>query len=465
MAGISSLPDELILNVLSNFETVRSDEPQAQAFQEKDHERNRQRENRASQLALHTLCLVSRRLNGLGTPFLYASFFGSATNYGLGPVQAFHRTISERSDLAKHVEYVENRLSDYLGNDLLHTILHEAENIVPEYFRLLGTIICLSPNLQQLCVISLENSEITLWNHIFGAGREVQLPSHGFPKLKKVAFQTNAKDEYVSIHDGRSFSRICSGLALMPSLLSLEVSGAVCGCSRDFATPFANLQRVSLNDTMASTDEVAMLLLACNRLTHFACEWVNRYYISGGVPSILEMGLRKHQHSLETLSLTARGHFVDGVHVDHTGNLDFPIKYQEFTALTEVTLPRLLLPAKPFMLPYLDTEPLAKFLPASLESLIIENFCLDSTSSFELLAALWTLTRDCPQLLPRLRQVAVRVRDTDYAMILETTFGDTERQLGGVTRLNEKFEELGVQFQLVVEFGFFNVVRIDAALV
>src|SRR5690349_18836900 len=122
--SLECLPDELLSYIVLHLSTIRSHETQSTAFKQKDTEKRRQRENRLRQLSLHSLCLTSHHFNRVATPILYASFTGSTTRHGIVPLRLFRRTSAEinSSNGKKYVgylQYVENRLADYLGNDLV----------------------------------------------------------------------------------------------------------------------------------------------------------------------------------------------------------------------------------------------------------------------------------------------------------------------------------------------------------
>jgi hypothetical protein len=147
-ATLCKLPDELLLEIFLHFSTIRSFQTQSWAFQDKEKERARQQENRVRQPALYNLCLTSQHLRRIAAPILYTSFTGSATWYGIEPLKLFHRTISEPNTAANSsgnfavcLQYIENRLSDYLGNNLHTDTDHpDAAQMVAGYFRLLADI-------------------------------------------------------------------------------------------------------------------------------------------------------------------------------------------------------------------------------------------------------------------------------------------------------------------------------------
>lgn len=76
------LPEELLLLIISQLHALRLDKTQSEAFKNKEKETDRQYENHYRRIALHSLCLTSRRLNRLAVPVLYSAFTGSTTRYG-----------------------------------------------------------------------------------------------------------------------------------------------------------------------------------------------------------------------------------------------------------------------------------------------------------------------------------------------------------------------------------------------
>lgn len=80
--ALLDLPDELLLLIVSQLHAIRLDKNQSQAFKNKEKETDRQYENYYRRVALHSLCLTSKRLNRLTVPVLYSAFTGSTTRYG-----------------------------------------------------------------------------------------------------------------------------------------------------------------------------------------------------------------------------------------------------------------------------------------------------------------------------------------------------------------------------------------------
>lgn len=447
--GVSSLlelPDELIVHIFSGYHTVRSGQPQSQAFRNKEIERERQRNNCTKKRTLYALCLTDRRLRKICTPMLYSSFHGSTTLHGIKPLRTFFNTITDNKELAGYVQYIENRLSDYLGNDLLHdTEAHDAEDMVPEYFSKLASVIRLCPNIQQMCVVSIESNDISLWDHLVSVE-----PFRGLTKLHTLAFQTNTKEEYAFSWKGPAFSRICTALSIIPSLHRMSVSGAV--SLRDLNVPirgtFENLHCVEIEESMVDLRDIDGLLNACNRLKTFKCHWafltlrLPHGYIDL-LPSIV-----KHKDTLETLWLVPQ--LVDFSSMDppkiHFSNLC------HLTRLREAKLCNFFVPDRyTFHSPVLFAEPRLAFLvPPSLEHLTIKYSCYwahASTYTFHILSILWELVDDCTQRLPHLRELIIQSEE-EY---LNRSDSAPPIVVDGIKALAGRLQEMGVHFSLVAE--------------
>jgi hypothetical protein len=464
MTKLCNLPDEILLYVIAHYETIRSDESQSQAFQNKDKEKTRQRENRARQQTLYALCLTCKRLNNFCTPFLYASFFGATTLYGSGPLQSFSRTISANHNLAKHIQYVENRLSDFLGHSLDHDLEDDAdgaEDMLLQCDRLLGTIIRMSVNLQELSVVSIDSfyEKITLWDHIFKPASNLQdnIPIHHWTKLEQVTIQTNAIEE-----SGTFFSCICPGLILMPSLSVLRASGIVDEEDNSVYGSFKNLRSISLTESAISLTGLGELLLACDGLEHLTCRWEWLEYVhddsdpervfSG--PERLLSGLAKHQSTLKTLCLASHrlGDPDDGLR-----NMNSVVlKLQSFTALREIELPTLwmvdVLYHQEQQWPNLERHEMESPFPATLEKLVLQHWAIHHQPQETLLSVLRNLTMICPRSLPALRQIVVEAcggdtGDREFPTELEL------QELQKFLFVKRQFEELGIQLDLE---PFFN---------
>jgi hypothetical protein len=119
-----------------------------------------------------------------------------------------------------HVEYVENRFSDYRGNDLSHDLdLPDADTFAYEYFVKLANIIRLSRNIEQLCVISIESTDTSLWKNLLPDGDHLQkVADHGFPKLQRLALQINTTPQGARESGTASCPTIFREMAASPKL-------------------------------------------------------------------------------------------------------------------------------------------------------------------------------------------------------------------------------------------------------
>jgi hypothetical protein len=317
--NLEDLPDELILEIVHYFKCIRSYETQSTAFKIKSEEEERQRENRTRQRGLHSLCLTSRRLRGIAVPTLYASFMGSVSFYGMNPLKLFHRTVSSSdcatgldNRLVDYVQYIENRSSDFLGNNLGDDAeCPGVEHMLARYYYLLADIVRSAPNLEHLSVVSIETDETSLWRHLVPMEAEADAPpslttieNHGLGKLHTLCLQVHT--QFGASGTAADFFRICSELTSLPSLSDYRASGATSNePSLPLVGTFKSLQRVEITECELDLDEVAALWTACNRLRHIVCAWAYRDYASE-LPSDLYPGLLPHAGTLETLHLDMR---------------------------------------------------------------------------------------------------------------------------------------------------------------
>lgn len=153
--GLLDLPDELLLEIISNFTAIRLDQPHLVAWKIKGKERYRQRENLHSKSALYSLCLASKKLNRVATPALYDAVIASTTEYGLGPLRLLWSTLLERRDLRTHVHYVENLLEDAFGHRPYDDFSNWNEPLGELVKMQMGSSCTTDPNLQTKYSIKL----------------------------------------------------------------------------------------------------------------------------------------------------------------------------------------------------------------------------------------------------------------------------------------------------------------------
>ncbi|KAF2792858.1 hypothetical protein K505DRAFT_325870 [Melanomma pulvis-pyrius CBS 109.77] len=437
---LMDLPDELLLQITECLHLIRSDQPQSQAFKSKEQERSRQRENHQRQKALYALCLTSRRLNRMAEPLLYSAFLGSSTWRGFRPIKLFHQTVSDRPGLARHVKYVENRLSDYLGNGLYDDMeFYGAVDMVQEYFLKLASIVGHATNIQHLSVVSLETADVSFWCHIFGNELHPQLATHGFPKLQTLCLQIQT--EGYGLGDASAwFRRIANELTNVPTLTSLRASGVVTsGGSAPLVGRYKLLDTVEISDAILEFDEVMHLTSACENLKHFNCHWAFLNCDGLSQPSDLYPGLSPHKDTLETLHLDVReARFHHGPFaLEPLGSL------RGFTALKFVSIcTTTLLATDLSILDFPDQHlpwRIAQLLPPSLESLTLllqSDHGYDDDFRIDEAFALWDLAEDCETMLPNLKEFHIKSGHVLAAL-----------------NLTKQFKEVGIDLRFIKEEG------------
>jgi hypothetical protein len=436
--SLMDMPDELLLQIIEYLHVIRSDQPQSQAFKVKEMERARQCENSVRQKTLHSLCLTSRRLKGMSEPVLYSAFLGSSTWHGFNPIRRFYKTIVRRQDLAACVQYVENRLSDHLGNGLYDDMeFYGAVEMVQEYFSTLASIIRLAENTEHLSVVSLETWEVSLWSQLVYNEMPSPIADHGFPKLQTMCIQIQTEDYGLS--DGAAwFQRICDDLTKVPTLKSLRASGVVgSDLYHPFTGTFKNLDTIEISECILDFEEVEQLTSACENLKHFSCQWAFLNCHVSDQPSDLFPGLLIHKDRLESLHLDLR----ESRH--HPGSLAPQSlgSFRNFGALKSIAICEgTLLATRQSILDFPDqhiSQRIAELLPPNLVVLTLllqsdhgynDDFRVDEA------VALWDLAEDCENLLPNLKEVQIR----------------SAHVIAG-PNLNEQFRKVGVDLRYIKE--------------
>jgi hypothetical protein len=284
--SIQSLPNELILEIVQQLGCIRSYETQSTAFKERAREKARQCENRIRQLALHSLCLTSRRLHSIAVPILYASFCGSLTWHGCKPLKLFHRTMtnsntgsSSRSRYSEYLQYIENRLADYLGNSLHQDSAHgNTPGMAAEYLRMLAEVAVFAPNLQNLCVVSLETEFISFWQNVIPGGGRPPLEHKAitaFQKVQSISLQIHTETASRTVSDNVAwFHSICSAMASVPNLTDLRASGVTSSSwTPTFQGAFKKLRHLEFTECCLDIGDVAEIWSVCDELRHIVCEW------------------------------------------------------------------------------------------------------------------------------------------------------------------------------------------------
>ena len=425
-----SLPDELLLHVVSSLGYIQSAKPQAQAFRNREKESTRQRENHDRRIALHALCGTSQRLKRVSQSVLYSAFMGSATWSGFIPLCRFLRTLREEPGLARHVQYFENRLSDYKGNSLYDSLeVLGAVEMVKDYFDTLVATICLTPNLTHLSVVSLETSEVSLWRHIVKDKDKDALPhmaAHGFPKLESLCLQIHTEDYGIG-EESAWFRRITNALMTVPTLKTLNVSGATSGS----VVPIYNgkhkcLQDIQITESILDFDELVQLVSSCTDLKRLSCDWAYLTTQLFHLPD-LHNALTAHADSLRTLRLDARE-----VRLQEVDSSFQPLpSLRDFTALQTVELCEASLFANNSSILDVPNQILptriAHLMPPSLRSLTIlikANTGYNNDRRLDEAQGLCDLADDCPTMLPNLHQVWIKWKYSLRAASLTARFRD-----------------------------------------
>lgn len=416
----SDLPNELLLHIVENFHAIRSYETQSEAFRFKEHEEARQRENFVRQCSLHALSLTSQKLHGICEPILYSAFISSTSKYGSGPLHSFHRTLVDRPALALSVQYIENRLSDFRGNNLIDdTDSYEADAMVKDYFETLAAVINRAANLKHLSVVSLETVRIGLWPHLVENSNQLpRLATHGFPKLEIMCVQLHTSD-YMDTEEPPSWFRpIANGLLSVPTLKQFRISGATPGSVGPIPGKFESLDTLEITECMLGMHEILQIISECTTLKHFGCHWafLNDRHVFPARD--FHAALLDHKRTLEYVRLDTRQ-----VRIYGHNQLPVPLgSLREFTSLRTVELCEGSLLA--FPLCGVDTTPIriAHLLPESLEFFTI--FCAAADLPMDEARVLWDLFWDCPTLLPNLKEVQLQSQDRFHAEELETAFNE-----------------------------------------
>jgi len=421
--ALEDLPDELVLEIVQGLSCIRSYETQSTAFKDRVKEKGRQCENRARQLALHSLCLTNHRLGGIATPILYASFCGSLTWYGSKPLRLFNRTVggsdtgsNRRVRYLEYLQYIENRLADNLGNSLHCDSSHaDIFGMAADYLQLLANIAVRAPNLQRLCVVSMETASVSFWQHVIpGGGRppfENKSITTSFQKLESVSLQIHS--ESTSMYTAKEiawFHSICSSMVSIPNLKDFRASGVTSNSwTPRFHGAFKQLQRLEFTECCLDIEDVAGIWNACEGLRHIVCEWAFLIAI-GTKPSDLHSALLRHRDTLETLHLDMREVRTDDGFTasERLGSL------QLFTAMTSLSVCEVTLLGHVWTLAALREDLLPRcltdLLPTNLESfalLLLEDQAMENINRLEEPLVLSTFVNNCQRGLSRLKEVRV----------------------------------------------------------
>ncbi|KAH7117137.1 hypothetical protein B0J11DRAFT_442813 [Dendryphion nanum] len=435
--SLLDLPDEILLQILAYLRIIRSYKTQSQAFRLKQEEITRQSKNRQREAAFYSLCLTSKRLHRVATPVLYEAFVNTTTWQGFKPLCLFLRTISQCSSLAYHVQYIENRLWDYLGNGLYDDLeFYGATEMVREYYETLATVIRLCRNISHLTVVSLETAEVSLWRGLIQLkSSPTQMASHGFLKLHTLCLQIHTED-YGLGEESSWFRRIANALLTVPTLKTLRASGVTSGDSAFVTGEYQSLETIDISECILDFDEVVQIASASPKLKHFGCSWA--YLNSQGfhLPD-LYASLNTQKKSLEYLCLDTR-------EVRFCAE-DFPFQpfgsIRDFEALKTIEMCEMSLLANTMSLLDFPDQRLpiriSELLPPCLESLSImvkSEYGYNDDCRVDEVFALWDLADDCSKMLPYLRKVQIKSVYELSALLLTS-----------------RYREVGVTLSLVKE--------------
>jgi hypothetical protein len=445
-ASLSSLPIELVLEVLDHLKIVRSYDEKS-AFDPFSFENwTRQPENCILQQSLRSVCLTSRRLNRIATPILYESFTSSPTRHGIELLRLLHERLSASyisgSNCIKHLQYVEARISTELQKAAHFDPLEpDNANLAANYFRLLADIVKWAPNLQHLSVAVLEMGDVSFWKHVLpGQNTTAELvlmtaAGQCFEKLRTLNLQTYVGS---SLESGAvSFQRICSVMSRAPFFCGLQAHGVkTCALPVQLWRPstFYMLRRIELTNCMLPVQRVTQILSACKELRHVHCGWGSPDTGGGTLPDLYN-SLFRHYETLKSL-------YLDLCHVSYLHNLDKfecfrtfrPLKCLETLTVSDNCY---LGPSRLIGYNWTRSSPqpqMAELLPPSLSSFGIlvswnpEQSCCDGTDESP---DLWDLVADCKSSGLNLKRIYV-----------------SGEFISEAPRLKEAFLEIGVHFQL-----------------
>ncbi|KAF2246327.1 hypothetical protein BU26DRAFT_432360 [Trematosphaeria pertusa] len=320
--------------------------------------------------------------------------------------------------------------------------------MVSEYWYGLATIIRQSPNIQHVCVVSVESGDLSLWNYLIPPDepthKDKKIAGHGFPRLHTLVLQIHMKEDYGSAPSGASFSRMCCSLGSVPGLARLHASGVVSSPPPVLIHgDFKSLRHIEITECTTVLDQVDQLLEACNDLEHFACQWA---FLDCSIDCPMDVlpGLLKHKETLVTLHLDLR-------EVRFFSDLHHEIRFSSLPRLTAIREAKLdytcllddYIVYSNSAVPSKGLHRTAPILPASLEHLtmlLTFRWPHDDSEYVDHLLVLYQLVKDVADLLPRLREVVVQYKN-----------GKDDEVASSASAWAERFNGLGIRFSLVKE--------------
>ncbi|KAF1933581.1 uncharacterized protein M421DRAFT_395659 [Didymella exigua CBS 183.55] len=313
-----------------------------------------------------------------------------------------NHTLGQSRHLSELLHYFENRLADYKGSSLQGDEVFQ-RGPVATYFQLLAGLILLAPNVEHICLVSLEHDDVSLWTHFLDMSQGFTI-RNSTSKLRHLLAQIHAHGWSTS-PDISVSERLIQHLRSFPVLQDLRISGAIThrpGTLPLVSSKTLNLCRLDLIENSLDIDDVADLVLACKGLRHFTCKWAlyNDVYVD---PSILQDALLAHADTLETLSIDWR---EVGFSLRRDANALRSVKISDLGFLSAG---RSLLDLQGEVL----DPPISSLLPESLQQMTIlteasEEFFYGRVLDLDEAVCLWQLARDCKASLPAFKTLCVR---------------------------------------------------------
>ncbi|KAF2731113.1 hypothetical protein EJ04DRAFT_579360 [Polyplosphaeria fusca] len=417
MAKLGSLCLELVRHILSFLQPIQSAETEADVRKDRAKELSRQRANHERRLALHALTLTTLALNEICNPFLYSAIILTMSLPGVGSLLDLRRTFSTRPALAGYVKYVENRTYDCWGRSLRPALRSAwGYQTVITYFDDLGDLLTLCPNIAHANLVSLEDSNLSLWVNVIGGQAPYGVPRRrGLQQLTSLCVQVNTSLPFGPINWTPDFELICSALSRMPSLNTLRTS-FVADFNSHFPTNFGYLTTIHLNDTFMTLAQLCDVVETCLVLKHFSCSWQHYQDHTFDARKLLK-SLRYHEGCLESFEIAHP--YRGGIPV----RPNIPIGgFGDFTSLKTLKIDHVTL-LGPEDAEEEETMPISELLPPSLENLHLgfqAPFDWDNDHVAHC-PMLWDLVKD-DQSLPDLCEVTVTAPMGAAATFLQAEF-------------------------------------------
>ncbi|KAJ4991680.1 carbonic anhydrase [Stagonosporopsis vannaccii] len=300
------------------------------------------------------------------------------------------------------------------------------------YFQQLADLILRAPNLEHVCIVSVEHGDVSLWAHIFDDSSES--PQQSFLKLKHLSVQIHGYC-YSSVPGISQFERMLQHLRSLPMLSDLRISGATSSSDQMLASPLdeiPNLRRLDLTECNLEMVDVANLLLACKNLQNFTCVW--QFIKDSQVgPSVLLPALLSCADTLETLALDWRVVRYSLMIESGTGMIGSLKPLKNLRSLEICELGFLSDDRSDLDLPAQDPDlAMSDLLPAGVEELklLYEGEDLDYEGDvLEKASRLWQFIGDCDTSTPHLKTVCIKADRPMTLPKLAAAFGSAGIQM------------------------------------